>query len=289
MKCVSYNIQYGIGLDGRYDIGRIADAVRGADVIALQEVTRNNPKNGGRDMVAELREALPDYFAVFGPNFEADFGSTLKDGRAVDVHFQFGNMVLSKTPIRMSRNILLPRRRSYDRLDLQRGALEALIETEHGPIRFYSVHLDHRDPGERGEQNRFLLERLLNYPLEGGALSGLAEMGFPEPPHPAAYVAMGDFNMLPASGEYYELAARPDHDSGIPLTAKRAVDAAARLAGNGGPPTTWVHPDHPQDTTLHKRIDYIFVSADLAPLLKASHVDAAAAGSDHQPLWVEFG
>ena len=47
MKFVTYNIQYGTGLDGRYDAGRIADAVRGADVIALQEVTRNNPRNGG--------------------------------------------------------------------------------------------------------------------------------------------------------------------------------------------------------------------------------------------------
>ena len=150
MKCVSYNIQYGIGLDSRYDIARIADAVRGADVIALQEVTRNNPKNGGRDMVAELRDALPDYFAVFGPNLEADFGSSLKDGRAVDVHFQFGNMVLSKTPIKLSRNLLLPRRRSFDKLDLQRGALEALIETEYGPVRFYSVHLDHRAGIHRG-------------------------------------------------------------------------------------------------------------------------------------------
>jgi endonuclease/exonuclease/phosphatase family metal-dependent hydrolase len=289
MKCVSYNIQYGIGLDGRYDIGRIADAVRGADVIALQEVTRNNPKNGGRDMVAELREALPDYFAVFGPNFAADLGSTIEDGRAVDVHFQFGNMVLSKTPVRTSRNILLPRRRSYDRLNLQRGALEALIETEHGPIRFYSVHLDHRDPGERSAQNRFLLDRLLDYPLEGGALSGLAEMGLPEPPHPAAFVAMGDFNMLEGSDEYYEIAARPDSDSGVPLTGKRAVDAAARLAGNGGPATSWVDPDHPRDASRHKRIDYVFVSADLAPVLKASHVDQKAVGSDHQPLWVEFG
>ena len=52
MKLASYNIQYGIGLDGRYDAGRIADAVRGADVIALQEVSRNIPQNGGRDMVA---------------------------------------------------------------------------------------------------------------------------------------------------------------------------------------------------------------------------------------------
>ena len=59
MKLVTYNIQYGIGLDGQYDLGRIADAVRGADVIALQEVTRNNPQNGGRDMVAEIGDACP--------------------------------------------------------------------------------------------------------------------------------------------------------------------------------------------------------------------------------------
>ena len=75
MKVVSYNIQYGTGLDGRYDIGRIAEAVRDADVIALQEVCRNNPRNGGRDMVAELTAALPDRFFVYGPNFEADIGS----------------------------------------------------------------------------------------------------------------------------------------------------------------------------------------------------------------------
>jgi len=148
MKCVTYNIQYGIGLDGRYDIGRIAEAIRGADVICLQEVTRNAPQNGGRDMVAEIRAALPDYFAVYGPNFEADVGSHLKDGRAVEVFLQFGNMVLSKTPVRASRNLLLPRGRSYEKLNLQRGALEALIETPLGFMRFYSVHLDHRGPDE---------------------------------------------------------------------------------------------------------------------------------------------
>ena len=100
MKCVTYNIQYGIGLDGRYDLARIADSLRSADIIALQEVCRNNPQNGGHDMVAELRDLLPDYFAVFGPNFDVDMGSHVKDGRAVDVHFQFGNMILSRTPDR---------------------------------------------------------------------------------------------------------------------------------------------------------------------------------------------
>jgi endonuclease/exonuclease/phosphatase family metal-dependent hydrolase len=38
MKIVSYNIHYAIGKDDRYDLERIATAVAGADIIALQEV-----------------------------------------------------------------------------------------------------------------------------------------------------------------------------------------------------------------------------------------------------------
>ncbi|TIU05502.1 MAG: EEP domain-containing protein, partial [Mesorhizobium sp.] len=139
MKLVTYNIHYGVGLDGRYDVGRIADAVRGADVIALQEVSRNNPNNGGRDMVAELAKALPEYFAVYGSNFEANVGSRLENGRAITTTFQLGNMVLSKTPVHLSRNLLLPRSRSFELMNFQRGALEALIETPLGFIRFYST------------------------------------------------------------------------------------------------------------------------------------------------------
>lgn len=291
MKCVTYNIQYGIGLDGQYGIGRIADAVRGADVICLQEVTRNAPHNGGRDMVAEIRTVLPGYFAVYGPNFEADVGSHVKDGRAVDVFLQFGNMVLSKTPIKASRNLLLPRSRSFDRLNLQRGALEALVETPLGFIRFYSVHLDHRGPAERLAQVRFLKERALGYPLEGGALSGLSEMGFPEPPHPEAFMLMGDFNMLEGSAEYAELAGLPDHEFGMPLVATKAVDVARLLAGGGAdrePATTWVDPERPADGSRHKRIDYLFAAAVLAPHLKRAWVDRQAVGSDHLPVWAEL-
>ncbi len=35
MKLVSYNIQYGFGGDGRYDLTRAARIVDGADIIAL--------------------------------------------------------------------------------------------------------------------------------------------------------------------------------------------------------------------------------------------------------------
>ncbi|NKW71504.1 EEP domain-containing protein, partial [Rhodobacteraceae bacterium R_SAG10] len=46
MKLVSYNIQYGFGADGNYDLGRIAQVVDGADIIALQEVERNWSRTG---------------------------------------------------------------------------------------------------------------------------------------------------------------------------------------------------------------------------------------------------
>lgn len=287
MKFVTYNIQYGTGLDGRYDAGRIADAVRGADVIALQEVTRNNPRNGGRDMVAELSEALPDYFTVYGSNLEANFGSHIENGRAITKTFQLGNMVLSKTPIHLSRNLLLPRSRSFEAMNFQRGALEALIETPLGFIRFYSIHLDHRSPTERARQTSFLRQRLLHYALEGGALSGVAEIGLPELPHPEAFVAMGDFNMLAGSPEHIELAGSADHEFGMPLTADLAVDAAMRLGA--GDLITWVDPERPDDISRHKRIDYVFTSASLAGSLKRLWVDRQAIGSDHLPVWVEMG
>lgn len=286
MRIVSYNIQYGIGLDGKYDVGRIADAVRGADVIALQEVTRNNPRNGDRDMVAEIGEALPEYFAAYGSNFEVNIGSRLENGRAISTSFQLGNMVLSKTPIHLSRNLLLPRSRSLETMNFQRGALEALIETPLGFIRFYSTHLDHRSPVERQGQIRFLRQRLLNYALEGGGLSGIPEIGLPDLPYPEAFIVMGDFNMLPGSPEYVELAGRPDHEFGMPLTADLAVDVAQRLAVAGL--VTWVDPERPEDQSRHKCIDYIFTSASLARSLKRLWTDRDAVGSDHLPLWAEL-
>ena len=37
-----------------------------------------------------------------------------------------------------------------------------------------------------------------------------------------------------------------------------------------------------------KRIDYCFVSSPLASRVRSAWIDADAAGSDHQPLWVDL-
>ncbi len=52
VKLVSYNIQYGLGKDGAYDLDRITDEIRDADIIALQEVERFWKRSG---MVDESR------------------------------------------------------------------------------------------------------------------------------------------------------------------------------------------------------------------------------------------
>lgn len=286
MKCVTYNVQYGIGLDGRYDIARIADAVRGADVIALQEVSRNNPNNGGRDMVAEIREQLPEYFSVFGAPYSVEMGSSLDGGRAVTRHFEFGNMVLSKTPILASRNLLLPRTRTFDRLNLQRGALEAMIGTPFGAVRFYSVHLDHTSPSERIAQIRWLVDKVLAYATEGGAVTGVSELGFPEPPHPEEFVLMGDFNLQPGSPEYVAMTGLRDVEFGIARRAAHPVDASSAAEDDRH---TWIDPKRPDDPKRRRCLDYCFVYAGLAPRVKTCTVDTGAIGSDHRPVWTEFG
>jgi endonuclease/exonuclease/phosphatase family metal-dependent hydrolase len=288
MKCVTYNIQYGIGMDGKYDLVRIADAVRGADLIALQEVCRNHPENGGHDLVAGLRDLLPDYFLVFGSPVQLDLGSGIEGGRAVSRYFEFGNMILSKSPILSSRNLLLPRRRSYRHLDLQRSALEAMVATPLGPIRFYSVHLDHLRADERIEQIRFLLDRVTRYALEGGAITGATEHGFPEPPHPEAFVLMGDFNMVPGSPEYVAMTGRPDDDVGVPLNAVMPADAALHAGGAAALGPTWLDPDRPGDEARMRRLDYFFVQAGLVDHVGDVRVDVAATGSDHRPVWLEL-
>lgn len=287
MKCVSYNIQFGFGDDAEFNLERIIDAVRGADLIALQEVTRNSPMNGGRDLVADIRAMLPEYFVAYGPNLEADVGSYVKDGRAIDVRLQFGNMILSRSPILTSRNLLLPRTRSFDHVNLQRGALEAMIDTPLGPVRFYSVHLDHRGADERLGQIAFLMERLRHHTLEGGAVTGISELGFPEPPTPEAYVVMGDFNMLPGSPEYHAMTGIVDHEFGTPMVARYAVDAGALAGGDLSP--TCVNLEDPLDVSRHKRLDYCFVHPLLASKVKSVRVDKAARGSDHKPVWLELG
>ena len=54
MRLLSYNIQYGFGSDGRYDLPRVAEVLRHSDLIALQEVDRHWSRTNHDDQPALL-------------------------------------------------------------------------------------------------------------------------------------------------------------------------------------------------------------------------------------------
>ena len=70
LTIVSWNIQYGKGVDGRIDLRRIAETVHKdglPDVLCFQEVSRNYPSiDEGADQVMELENFFPDYEPFFG-------------------------------------------------------------------------------------------------------------------------------------------------------------------------------------------------------------------------------
>jgi endonuclease/exonuclease/phosphatase family metal-dependent hydrolase len=270
LRCATYNIQYGIGMDGRYDLGRIADAVREADIIALQEVSRGSPWNASADMTAEIASLFPDRFVAWHFPVDVDVGSTIENERVTERRFQFGNCVLSRWPIIGARGHLLPRGRIDERLNLQRGALEVVIGTPLGVMRFYSVHLDHIDTQERLDQVAALKRIAIDYSSFGGALSGVASLGFAEPPHASQYMLMGDFNFEPGSVEYREML-----DDGV------VVDVSAADAS-----FTYFDPKAQEPS---QRLDFCFASADLAARITSTNVDIDAVGSDHRPVWVTIG
>lgn len=285
MKFATYNIQFGIGLDGKFDLARIARSLDGADVIALQEVTRGAPGNGGVDLVALITDLFPDHHFVYGPACDLHLSSERVNGRIVDRRYQFGNMVLSRWPILAHRMLLLPRNRTFDKLDLQRGASEAVIETPNGALRVYSVHLDHVSPDERIQQIRFLKERAVQFPVEGGALTGGGEFDLPDPPLPEDFLLMGDFNMVPGSPEYVEMAGRGDYFYGRPARAGFPTDALARLGRLTAESYSWIDAKNPSE---RKHLDYCFVSPGLVPRMKDAFIDVDATGSDHLPIWIEL-
>lgn len=284
MKFVSYNIQYGFGQDGRFDPDRIAASLRGADVIALQEVTRGYSRNDYADLVESFSAAFPDNFCAFGAGCDVLVDHQAVEGRLKERRFQFGNMVLSRFPIKASRNLLLPRRRTYDRLNLQRSALEVVIDAPGGALRVYSVHLDHVSPDERIAQIDFLKERVFGYPFEGGALTGAIEFAVADPPLPEDFLVMGDFNMEPESPEYIAMVGRNDAYYGRAPRAGLPTDVEAHLKARPEGGYSWIS----EDGSRRMHLDYCFVSGGLVSRLKTCRVDVSARGSDHFPVWVEL-
>jgi len=150
MRLLTWNIQWGQGMDGRVDLGRVARDLRGIgefDVVCLQEVAVNFPGlagNDGGDQVAELAALLPGYTPIYAPATDLPDGG---GGRK-----QFGNAIFSRLPVGQVWRHLLPWPVDAGVPSMQRVLLEVVARTEFGPLRVMTTHLEYYSLAQRQAQ-----------------------------------------------------------------------------------------------------------------------------------------
>ena len=287
IKFTTYNIQYGRGMDDRIDLERIADTVRDADVIALQEVERFFPRTEEIDQVAELSKHLSCHHWVYGPGVDINADGEMSDGTVQHRRRQFGNMLLSKSPIITSRNHLLPKYASTGPLSIQRSALEGVISFGKRKIRVFSVHLTHISTVTRMRQLRELLRIDRNAVREGGPIAGDVsvtdfdkEVNLSEMPRES--ILMGDFNFSPDSDEYTVVAGPVSDYGGRIVNPEGLVDAWTYCGNNEMSGVT------AERRGEDVRMDYCFVSYTLSDCIRSCNIDSDAIGSDHKPFSVKI-
>ena len=281
MKLLSWNIQWGRGMDGRVDLARTLRTLHQLgdfDVICLQEVAVNFPGlpgSDGENQVALLSAGLPGYTPVYGAATDVPDGH---GGRSL-----FGNLIFSRLPVGQVWRHLLPWPAEPDLPSMQRVLVEAVVTAPFGPLRVMTTHLEYYSPLQRRAQ----IDAIRHLHAEACAIAGrpplVEEQGgsFEVFPRPAQALLCGDMN-FPATAHEHALILAP-FDDGIrgfrdAWSVLHPVEAHA--------PTVGIHPvDFVKQPEC---FDYVFVTEGLAGRLVSHGIDAETEASDHQPVWVEL-
>jgi endonuclease/exonuclease/phosphatase family metal-dependent hydrolase len=194
MRLATFNILHGRSPDDdRVDLGRFASAVRDldADILALQEVDRDQPRSGGADLTAVAAEAMRAVDHRFVAALAGTPGAvwTAATGEEQPGSAAYGVALLSRYPVRSWRRMPLPALRTPVPLrvasrrmpiivrDEPRVAVTAVVRTPTGDVTVAATHLSFV-PGWNAVQLRRLVGELR---ARAGRL-----------------VVMGDLNMGPA-------------------------------------------------------------------------------------------
>jgi len=273
---VSWNIQYGKGVDGVVDLGRIVETVRAMgdfDVLCAQEVAVNIADMGGGEGVDQARQLaalLPGYEPFFAPAIDL-IGPNGQRQR-------FGNMILSRLPVLAASAHVLPRPADPTVMHMPRAAAAALVGTGGGPLRVVTTHLEFHGAVQRPAQ----AEGLRALYAEAAANDRQLPQPGPGPyrilPAATGTAICGDFN-FEASEPSYAAMVRPFADG-----TEALVDAwARRYPGAPHAPTCGIH-DRVQWTQGAHARDFFFVSSGLAASVESVTVDVRTSASDHQPV-----
>jgi len=279
MRLVTWNIQWGLGLDGRVDLGRIVREARAMcdfDVLCVQEVADNFPGLKGNDE--------RDQFAEIGSLIA---GFQRAQGYGVDVAGQprrrrFGNAIFTRYSILSIRRHALPWPADPGKESMPRVAVEATLQAPLGPIRVTTTHLEYYSDVQRRAQAHRLRQ------LHDEACHRASEPGFPTAergpfdatPQTAAAILTGDFNFPPDHPAHAEI----QH----PIGHGPAYRDAWEILRGREPhtPTFCVHSQAYSKTPYC--CDFVFVSENLAARVRSIEVASATRASDHQPVIVEI-
>ncbi|UZJ45001.1 endonuclease/exonuclease/phosphatase family protein [Marinimicrobium sp. C6131] len=238
LRVMTYNVHSCIGMDGKVDTRRIARVIAQAqpDVVALQELDVGKARSFGKDQAHLIARHL-DMDFHFHPV----------------IHLEeelYGDAILTRLPLRLIKAGPLPGLEGNLQRE-PRGALWVAVEFRDREIQIINTHLG-LSVRERGVQVDALLGRewLSHADCQGPV------------------ILCGDFNAMPSSAVYRQLAARfKDVQTQIPGLRPRGTFFSR----------------FPQ-----MRLDHIFISDDLAAVTMTT-IDSqlARTASDHLPLVAE--
>jgi endonuclease/exonuclease/phosphatase family metal-dependent hydrolase len=197
MRIATFNILHGRSLDDdRVDVDRLAAAVKAldADVLALQEVDRDQPRSSGADLTAVAAEAMGAVDSQFVAALSGTPGGTwmAATGDEQPGSAAYGIALLSRFPVVSWRVVRLPRlpgrgpvwfrehRRAAMVREEPRVAVAAVIDGPDGQLTVANTHLSFVP-----FWNSWQLRRLVR------ALAGTRE----------PLVVTGDLNMEPPQAE----------------------------------------------------------------------------------------
>ncbi len=103
---------------------------------------------------------------------------------------------------------------------------------------------------------------------------------------PESCAVMGDCNFTPQSLEYTQVVGEEDYYHGRVLLGHHLVDSWTQSGHGQDEGVTWTDLEDEKSPAL--RLDYGFVSPDLADKVQIARIDENAPGSDHQPYWFEL-
>lgn len=274
MRLISWNIQWCRGTDGRVDperIARVAKELCDPDVCCFQEVADNYDAlagSAGENQPELLRMHFEDYSSHFAPAVDVADG---RGGRR-----RFGNMILSRLPVRQVFRHSLPWPADDGAPNMPRVALEAVIEAAWGAVCVTTTHLEYYSAAQRAAQVARLRELHAERLAHAASTPSAQYAAGPFQPfaRPAASILAGDFNMPPGDPTVAEL-------------MKDYADAWMEAhPGRAHPPSFGVF-----DAKFAKEpycCDFVLLSGDLVPRVASVRMDSETQASDHQPVILEL-